>query len=231
MREKTVSRLPNQYSGAFSDNKPSVLRNKKVKHLGSGAFASTYSHQDRREDVRKITKPQSFQDGYWKYVKALAKHSDNGNPYFPKFREGTSYRNDEEGSNHTMLHRSVLAVKTERLQRLEKLTVKEIESGLVRWFGEDWQKDINYIYGSTKDDYDLATEWYRPVGVLVDIIKKLHEGTNWIVRVKDQDLIRAVSFIKNLCDKQHVSDDYGTNNIMYKRSPYGIQLVFTDPVA
>lgn len=225
-REKSVTRLPKQYK---LDSKPSVLRNKKVKHIGTGAFASTYSHQDRPEDVRRVSKPQTIKDGYWAYVRALKDHPDSGNPYFPKFREGTEYH---QRSGHTMTNRSVLSVKMERLRQLNELSEIEIESVLERWFGEQWKKSLSVIYGI--DVYEISSWWNSPAFVLVDIMRReIDSQLTSNSKLKDCQLVDALKFIKDLviASRDGLALDLGTNNVMYKRSPYGIQLVLTDPVA
>ena len=230
-RERSSTRLPDQHKYAREKHlKPGVLRNKKVKHVGSGAFASTYSHQDRPEDVRRISRSQTFKDGYWVYVQALKDHPDNSNPYFPKFREGTEYH---QRSGHVMTNRSVLSVKMERLRRLHELDNIEIESVFERWFGEQWKKSIATIYG---EFFDLNS-WSEPSFVLIDIMRREVENQlSSNSKIIDRQLVDALKFIRELVyDKSRggepLSLDFGTNNIMYKRSPYGIQLVITDPVA
>ncbi len=220
---RDVERLPRQFKGEFST--PEVMkRNPKVKHRGTGAFASTYSHEDRPHDIRRVTKQQLLPDGYRKYHEELQKHDDKDNPYFPQFSEGTTYRKG---------NRSVLSVQTQRLRRLHELTKEETESVLERWFGKNfhdivWNKILHFGPWSAETSHKEG--WGAPVitGVLRRIVEDIHVRDH----VKDKELNRALDFIKYKVVGPGPPDfDLGTNNIMYKRSRYGIQIVLTDPVA
>ena len=83
-QKKRVKRLPQQHRYQLSANKPSVLRNPKVKHLGSGSFASAYAHEDRPHEIRRISGPTVKPDAYHVYIKALKNNPDYDNPYFPQ---------------------------------------------------------------------------------------------------------------------------------------------------
>ena len=226
IRQRSVPRVPNAYKP--SEGKPAVLRNKKVKHMGSGAFASVYKNQDRPEDVTKISKPMSIHDGYNKYIAALKNHPDNGNPYFPKVRSATKY-SDKETHGHSMVSRTVHAVKTESLRHLSELSTREVHSVLERWFGEDWENVLKRIY-ETEHTIEFQT-WDKPNYVLVDLMDHIRDYASVALKTKDHDLLRALAFLTKLSDDGAGGIDFGMNNIMYKRSPYGIQLVFTDPIA
>lgn len=228
IQQKTVKRLPKQHKLAFND--ASVLRNKKVKHLGSGAFASAYANEDRPEDVRKVSGQSSVHDGYMKFVKALKDSPEFGNPYFPKFREGSEYKDME---THSMVRRTVYSVKTERLQRLEDLTKKEVEAVLERWYGKNWNAVASQVVQriDPKSKFNPPGNWKHPAFQLVEILKRLIRGVHFGAGLQDEDLAKAIGFIQTFQGSGIGEPDISMNNIMYKRSPYGIQLVFTDPVA
>jgi hypothetical protein len=221
---RDVKRLPRQYKADIGT--PGVMRrDPKVKHKGTGAFASTYSHEDRPHDVRRVTKQQDRPDGFRKYYEQLQKHDDKDNPYFPQFSEGTTYRKGKK---------SVLSLQTQRLRRLEELTKHEAESVLERWFGENfdyivWNKIFQFGaphgVGSSKEKGWGAT-------VIAGVLRRIIEDS-WVRDyVKDKELKRALDFIKyKVVASDHIDWDLGISNIMYKRSPYGIQIVLTDPVA
>ena len=222
IQQKTVKRLPKQHKLAFND--VSVLRNKKVKHLGSGAFASAYANEDRPEDVRKVSGQSSVHDGYMRFVKALKDSQEFGNPYFPKFREASEYKNQED---HMMMKRSVYSVKTERLQQLEQLTKSEVAAVMERWFGENWTDVAAQLHIRNRP----VNGANYPSAVLVEVLKRLVKSVQLGIRLRDNELERAVAFIQKFSANDAADPDISMNNIMYKRSPYGIQLVFTDPVA
>lgn len=219
---RDVSKLPDQYIDSY----PGVLRrNKKVKHLGSGSYASTYAHQDRPHDVRRISRAQQSHDGSYWYFKELQAHSDRDNLYFPKHREGTEYQ-EKEGER-----RSVLSVSTERLQKLDTLSKKEAESVFERWFGEHHEYIVwNKIFQEIPSQKAFSYEGYGTAMIISAVIKRIMEH-DWIDKyIIDDELKRAVKFIQSVKQKHSIAYDFGMNNTMYRRSPHGIQIVFTDPL-
>ncbi len=242
IRQRIVKRLPNQWMS----QDPSVLRNPKVKHKGSGAFASTYQHQDRPEDVRKITKPQVVIDGYHKYIELLQDNPDFDNPYFPKIREVTRYTKKQlpgakpvkkprpmysRNSTANEPDAVVLSVKKEALRHLDELTYTEAVSVFERWFGTDWYKQLRKISDAS---IETLKSWDRYDLIMSNIIRQIaFNPEKWRGALLDKDLYNAIYWLKNTVvqDGRECEFDFGGNNIMYKRSPYGIQLVLTDPVA
>ncbi len=76
--------------------------------------------------------------------------------------------------------------------------------------------------------------------LLTSIIRQIAENPeNFRDKLKDKQLYDALYWLKNTVVGTYASSsklsrigwDIGSLNIMYKRSPYGIQLVLTDPVA
>lgn len=239
IRQRIVKRLPNQHNFI---GKPSVLRNPKVTHKGSGAFASTYQHQDHPEDVRKITKPQVDIDGYHKYIELLKDNPDFDNPYFPKIREVTRYSKKQADSESAtepkqMCRNSVadepdavvLSVKKEALRHLNELTYVEVVSIFTRWFGQDWFSHLRKIRDVT---LETVKSWKKYDSILVSMIRNIaNDPEKWRGALLDDDLYNALYWLKYTVAQKPITFDLGGNNIMYKRSPYGIQLVLTDPVS
>lgn len=223
IRKKRVKRLPQQHNFMNVDN-PSVLRNPNVKHLGSGSFASAYSHKDRPHDVRRISKPAVHPDGYHVYIEALKNNPDYDNPYFPQIHEVTKY----QGQGKSEGDKTVLSVKAGRLRRISELRTEEIQAILERWFGEDYEKLLKKVYpiGSAGFRNEELSEYILP-----GLIRKIIEEKQFRKKVVDQDLLRAVIFIDKKVLGKGVRTDLGINNLMFRRSPSGSQIVLTDPVA
>ncbi len=222
IRKKRVKRLPKQhaYMGIGKDA-PSVLRDPKVKHLGSGSFASAYTHKDRPHDIRRISAPSIEPDAYHKYIDALKKSPDYDNPYFPQIHEVTKYTGGVEGKE------TVLSVKAGRLRRISELRTEEIQAVFERWFGEDYENVLakEYPLGGTGAQAGDLSYYMFPA-----LVRKIIEEKKFRKKVVDQDLLRAAIFISKLLTNK-VRTDLGINNLMYRRSPSGIQIVITDPVA
>ncbi len=223
-RKRRVKRLPQQHrylSGLdLNADKPTVLRNPKVKHLGSGSFASAYAHEDRPHDIRRISKPAVDPDAYLKYIEALKNNPDYDNPYFPQIHEVTKYTGDADSRGV----QTVLSVKAGRLHRLDTLNNKEVHAVLERWFGENYSNVMKKMF-----HYDLQgiSSYY----LIPDVVRKLIEKKRFRKEVVDQELLRAINFMDKEVLKKGVQSDIGVNNLMFRRSPSGIQIVLTDPVA
>ena len=217
IRKKRVKRLPQQHNFMNTD-KPSVLRNPKVRHLGSGSFASAYTHEDRPHEIRRISKPTANPDAYHVYIEALKNNPDHDNPYFPQIHEVTKYQGRSEGK------KTVLSVKAERLHKLTDLNNKEIQAVLERWYGENYKTVLRDLLNIR----DVRISIYLITSTIRDLIN--NENREKIV---DQDLLRATIFIdkKVLRKRKGIQSDIGINNLMFRRSPSGIQIVLTDPVA
>lgn len=222
-RKKRVKRLPQQHNFMNFD-KPSVLRNPNVKHLGSGSFASAYTHKDRPHDIRRISKPAVDPDGYHVYIEALKNNPDHDNPYFPQIHEVTKY----QGQGKFEGDKTVLSVKAGRLRRISELRTEEIQAILVRWFGENYEKILRKVYplGGAVFRNEELSEYILP-----GLIRKIIEEKQFRKKVVDQDLLRAAIFIDKKVLGKGVRTDLGINNLMFRRSPSGIQIVLTDPVA
>jgi hypothetical protein len=187
VQQNVDKELPSYHKWSDRPHATRVLKNPKVKHKGTGAFASTYQHQDRPHDVTKITKPMEFPDGYQKYLKLLWRHEDKDNPYFPKIRDVKERR---KGKVNT------IAIRMEALDHIETLSHKEANAILDRWLGKNKQRFIDAgtrshwtggeIPKMSHDDYYGRAI----VKVLRDIIN-YHEGL-----VADKNLDKAIKFIK-----------------------------------
>ena len=220
IRKKRVKRLPQQHK-YFRVNEPSVLRNKKVSHLGSGSFASVYAHEDRPHDVRRISRPSADPDAYQAYIEALENNPDYDNPYFPQIHEVTTYQGRAPAT--------VISVKAGRLRKLYELRTEEIQAVLERWFGEDYEKVLAKVYpiGGPGFRGEDSISYY----IVPDLVRRLIETKKLRKMVVDQELLRAINFMDEKVLKKGVQSDLGINNLMFRRSPSGIQIVITDPVA
>jgi len=211
---------------------PGAGRGKKTKHLGSGSYASTYAHEDKPHDVRRISKPQSSPDGSYWYFKELQEHPDRDNPYFPRYRSATKYYAKPQLSRPRD-DRSVLSLSMERLQALHTLSKKDAESVFERWFGEHheyivWNKILQEHPPRAILTYNTREGTAYTVAHVLDRVIKY----DWIDKyVVDSELKRAAEFVRKIKEKHARAYDFSPNNIMYRRSPQGIQIVLTDPLA
>ncbi len=231
IQTKIVKSLPDQYNkqykahGQTYGKVPTVMkRSKDVKHLGTGSFASAYSHKDRPGDVRKISGQFEVTgrtvDEFWHWVEFLSKDPNNDNPYFPRFREITVYRTDEA--------KMVYSLQVERLQSLEKLSYEQIASVYDKIWGENFKKATSVAnlpgYNAPEPDYDAHH--------LAAMVRAAVKNSAVWELVVDEEFKQAVTVVKAFTKwREGAYLDLHHNNIMVRMTPYGAHLVISDPFA
>lgn len=196
---------------------PRVMRNKKVRHFGTGTYASTYGHQDNPHDVRKVSREQQIKnyDGFWTFIVALSKHEDNDNPYFPRFRSITNYEGPRTGS---------YSVQVERLYHVNSLKSREVEALILTIYGMDnWKRIVLMISN------DAMTLPDQAIGkTFLDALSNSFREVRYQELIIDKNLKSAIDFI-TLIPGGYL--DIHPANIMVRNTPYGKQIVFSDPRA
>ncbi len=224
IKHRKVGKVPDQYhhgdKGVKGSGKnyqrgfvPGVMkRDKDVEHLGTRTFSSAYVHKDRPQDVRKISHLTHDVDGYFYYVKELAANPDNDNPYFPRFRDITFYEDAKGGI--------VYSTSVERLFDLSDLNRLEMQAISKRIFGDNLENIPRVNDDDRLDNMDVAYF----VQTAIDEIR-LHR---YII---DDDFKRATSFIRKVANKYTLDVDAHHENVMFRRTPAGAQLVISDPLS
>ena len=230
IQTKIVKSLPDQYNKQYKihgdtvGKTPGVMkRSKDVKHLGTGSYASAYSHKDRPADVRKISGQRptfgSLADEFWYWIQFLSKDKNNDNPYFPRFREITVYRKEDE---------MVYSLQMERLQPLEKLSSEQIQSVFHKIWGENIDKALAVAslpgFNAPNPDYDAHH--------LAALVKKgVTNSAVWELAI-DEEFKQAATTLKAFINwREDAYLDLHHQNIMVRMTPYGAHLVISDPVA
>jgi len=202
-----------------------------AKHMGAGEFSTVYKNEiGAPHDVRKISKPKRGHaiDGFYFYIKALEAHNDNTNPYFPRFRNIKIYvdnTNSKEGGS-TKNDIITYSASMEHLYPIYDLSNTELNSILARMFGTNVDLNSNTF----KFNMGGRQAFDHP---LVNIINGAidHRDADIIAKVVDKDFLRAASFIAQVADENSVGIDLHGDNIMYRKTPYGSQLVISDPMS
>ena len=195
---------------------PRVMRNKKVRHFGTGSFASTYGHRDNPHDIRKLSTKQQVKDydGFWTFILALSKHKDNDNPYFPRFRSITNYEGAHDQGSYS--------VQMERLYHIDSLKPREVETLISNIYGIDnWKRLVLMI---SNDAVTLPNDSISKT--FVNVIRNTFHQTKYMDLIIDENMRNAVQFITSI-PGGHM--DIHSANIMIRNTPYGKQLVFSDP--
>lgn len=221
--------------GGYGVNDPRLLkRNKDVEHLGSGTFASAYTNPKTiPHDVRKISKQQDRHDidGFFFYMQGLADNPDNTNPYFPRFREIKIYTHEHDEDppfKDERKDRITYSAQMERLYHLKEMSRTEEDAILAKMLGPD-RVTPNDVAQGTIDQILKTTS--RPFnGRAMRVIKfLLNEPQKIKDDIVDEDLINATSWLREFSRTSGLRFDIHHENIMYRKTPYGPQMVITDP--
>ena len=206
---------------------------KDVKHAGEGSFANVWHNpQKTPHDIRKISTGADRHelDGFYFYMLALAKHSDNTNPYFPRFRAIKIYtdRHGElgVGTGNRPTDYITYSAQIEKLTTLSSLSKTEKRSILFRLFGDRQHRGKN-----ANNFIEKQLSNHQPYGYKILGIIRMSLSTNLgiIKLIVDEDFKNAIKFLKEIHEYESVEYDIHDDNIMIRRTPYGPQLVFSDP--
>lgn len=152
-------------------------------------------------------------DGYWPYVAALV---DSGiakeNPYFPRLYAVKRYHNE----NGDLVYRADI----ETLESLDNIEYEILAAYVEKISNKKF--DLSYKPYLTKGDNRYNIEY-----ILDEFIESLIRNPRNLT--SDPLLKQAAQFIAKF-KKDYIIDIHG-NNYMFRRGQYGIQLVFTDPLA
>ena len=205
-----------------SDRKRHVSKRKDVKHLGSGSFASTYSNPKKTpHEVRKVSQSAVSEeiDGFYFYMLELAKHPDNTNPYFPRFNAIKIYKTPEkkaDGVRWGEAEKITYSAQMEKLYNMPDLSPDESNAIMFKILG------VNTDESNPSKD----SSWLKIVNNISDLIT--HNDNS---HIKDKELLNAAKFIQSVQRKHNLKFDVHWNNVMFRRTSYGPQIVITDPLS
>lgn len=197
--------------------------------LGSGFFSRVYKDKDPHL-VTKSTKTDAYNletyDVYWYYIRKIVESKINEhNPYFPRVYGVTSYKL-KSPTNKIDAKSEMRNAKIEKLESLHSFNRdKELlipillrirnKKYLMKYLNTDENfSDINgldimtFITGFVRDDIALRNDDEH---------------------IDDKLYLQAIKFIRNISKKAY-NVDIHMDNLMIRRTPYGLQLVITDPL-
>lgn len=183
------------------------------KHGLVGVDDSNFSFVQSDEDphmVRKYNKSEeaSRQDGFAKYVEFIVRFKlwDN-NVHFPRVYNTNVVQGGDYGD-------PVYDWTIEKLLDWDAVSVAEYDYMNQRYFGESVNDEPRLLI------QDMASR----------ILNALRGDTVMSNEVRDPDLITAMEVLKQIKDYAgFVGYDIHKDNIMFRRTPVGMQLVFNDP--
>ncbi|TFG99671.1 hypothetical protein E4H12_01870 [Candidatus Thorarchaeota archaeon] len=192
----------------------------KFKHKGSGYYADVYNLPQKVNTVVKIGRVESgltpSADSYLNYLHAI---EDTDNPYFPQIYSVRMFKD---------LHgRVVYKVQMEKLQPLSSLNQAQTTA-----IGKRLIKQIDVDRDPLIKSYlDTTIRKVPTTGTVAALLGGVVTTPSLFNKDADAALVQAVKLLHNLIKTKRMSNDIGVNNVMWRPTPYGPQLVFSDPVA
>lgn len=182
----------------------------------SGTFSKVNPSPNDPFTVNKISKDHretyggkynaEHHDGYWSYITAIVNNDElKSNPFLPRVYSIKSYY-DKEGNKKFIAN-------IEKLLNYKEVDTKQLKQYIPHII--DIGNDNNYF-----DQYPLLA--------LCDTIEAAAYHGNY-AHIKNEKLIEALKFINSISNRYHI--DLHSDNIMFRRTKYGIELVITDPLS
>lgn len=200
--------------------KHKLTQPKGLEHLGSGVATTVYQKKTQPHEVKKITfHVVDFYESYlFEFLKVCIEHQ--GNPFFPKIYSVQVLRERDHGY-------FAVYVTMEKLHQLEDLTWGEISFLYRKLFDISVKKATELR--AIRDKEDAIIFLARLVKTQVDKIHGLNVPA-YGVKPSPQ-LEMALRELGSILKKvPGAFADIHKDNIMFRRTPYGVQLVLSDPV-
>lgn len=186
-------------------------------YINHGHFSSVYGHPDNPHDVVKATRRFSEEDGYEAFIRALAEDEEmRDNIYMPRIRTArviTSTKTDQKAS----------MVRMERLEPLSKLSEREAHMLFVNLVGNETALKAKAEYD---DSWGVAAFCWRQS---LTSFLNYHSSGRIASTAINEDWLEALAWVRNVASERGWSMDLHSENWMVRRTPYGPQLVITDP--
>lgn len=230
--DKTIEQVLDDPDVGPMLNKVDVM-GKKVE--SSGAYASAYQNKKDQTSIFKIGKTSNHgyglptKDGYLNYINRI---KNMKLPVFPQIHSIEIFQHQEEKySSYGPVY--CYKINMERLYDVGDLNEKEHEFLIHRLLGRELTKQER----QTLDMNNNLLPWFY-----TDILQTLA----WRGRVEnvggvpislkisdihDRYLQTALTAIKSVKKVKKASMDLHSGNVMYRRTPYGVQPVITDPLS
>ncbi len=186
------------------------LRDHGYNRLGEGGFATVWAHPVHDDHVIKVHHSgNDLQDGYLNYIQQKEVRSKS-NPHFPIIHSIKHYI-PQQGMS------SVSIIKMEKLHKEDDLNDKERQKV------------------KEEGGFSNYTQPHEAMGNI------LHQKRNTIMpgavsrmnrrETENPHLLNAMRLINKVKKETGAYGDFARRNVMYRRTPHGVQAVITDPLA
>ncbi len=214
-----------------------ISASKNYEFVGSGHFAKVGNQRTKPHEVFKVGTTHNDapleDDGYFNYAKMIANSEKaQQNPYFPRIYSVKSFMHTYDKPSYH--------VRMERLQPLSELPLEVLESMMKRMFhpqalqadgltSEQRRIRHNLEKGTNPDELEEINRenLYDHMSLL---LARVVTEPAQMALIKDPMLKQAMMFIRTLHQKGVGDIDIHEENLMFRPTPHGPQLVITDPL-
>lgn len=212
-----AQRTEQKYNGIL---RKSIPNSDHPNFLGRGKFSTVRNDKTDPHLVKKSNIAPSEQDddgdGFNIYIKYIHEQKLQDNIHFPRVYTAKKI-SDKTG-------KYIYKYTLEKLEEWGALSAKEFEYIVENMFDGLASEGQNY-------DFNDFTTRVRTVKAASKIIQKACLGRDdGLEMLKPDDLYEACLTISNIAEIYDMRPDVHPANIMFRRTPHGVQLVITDPL-
>jgi hypothetical protein len=178
--------------------------------IGKGRYSTV---RNDPKDPHMVIKKTKFDKGttayhnkdvYPQFIDALINSDQKMNPYFPRIYGMKSYTDKSDDKLNKF--------NIEKLEDLRELSAEEMDHIIGLIMDDDVRK-------AWKVDNERMLAWFISEAIKKNSVRK---------EIKDRNLYNALTFLSEFLKKNWFLDLH-SENMMFRRTPYGPQLVITDP--
>lgn len=204
-----TTRQNKKFSGAFKRHSDSAPPS--AKELGHGFFSSVKNDPNDPHMVKKHGIKPSAEDAYNVFIEYLIDNDLMDNIHFPKVYDITKIQDRNGHTIHTY--------KIEKLINFNDASTKEAEAFIHRSF------DDRATEMMARNNYGLLS------AITMFFEDCLMDHPEYVGMITDDSLKEALRVIKAIEGQdRHIFSDIKSDNMMWRRTPHGLVLVFIDPV-
>lgn len=182
--------------------------------LGAGVDYVVLKTKDPHT-VRKISHTSNiFDDAYYIYISYIIEHKLQDNPHFPRIYNVKRIEDNEKKRSH-------YSFELEKLESIDSISTEELKL----WIENNIKREyFNSVQMHTHEEIETF---------ISQIIKSCIQSKQLSMdSITDKRLIQACNIINDIKHKNNeLYYDIHSENLMFRRAPFGLQLVITDPFA
>lgn len=201
--------------------------------LGKGVFGSVYTNPNDIETAVKISKLNQGNwdaDGYYKFIeKVIDLKQETHNPYLPQIYNVKRIQPTTKSDPY-------LIVEVEKLYPSASMSTEEAKLVFSKMIGRKiTQQDIDLIQKETGVDW--KTKEPKPIKwqwAIRNVMQAYIDDDDWGIwdnfKIKDPQFVEALQIVRDLVNDGYTLDLHD-ENYMVRKTPYGNQIVLTDPLS